>query len=63
MRFLDTNISVDNFVSSLRRLDTELPKLFQEWDSFDPELQEEYLDQISWLLNKAVEVAELFHKK
>lgn len=58
MKFLDTNITVDNFVSSLRNLDSELPKLLQEWDSIDPELQTEYLDQISWLLNKAAEYIE-----
>jgi hypothetical protein len=59
MKFLDTNITVDNFVSSLRNLDSELPKLLTEWDSLDPELQAEYLDQMSWLLDKAAEYIEL----
>jgi hypothetical protein len=58
MRFLDTNITVDNFVSSLRNLKDNLPKLLMEWETIEPELQEEYLDQISWLLNKAAEFIE-----
>jgi hypothetical protein len=59
MKFLDTNITVENFVSTLRNLSEEgIHKLLLEWDSIDQELQEEYLDQFSWLLNKAAEFIE-----
>lgn len=55
MKFLNTNITIDDFVAALDNLDKELPKLLNEWVSLDPILQEEYSDQMSWLLNKAAE--------
>jgi hypothetical protein len=58
MKFLDTNITFDSFVSSLRKLDKGLPELINDWDNIDPYLREEYLDQISWLLSKAAEYIE-----
>jgi len=55
MKFLNTNITIDDFVAALDNLDEELPKLLNEWTSLDPILQEEYSGQMSWLLNKAAE--------
>jgi hypothetical protein len=55
MKFLNTNLTVEDFVASLAKLEKELPKLLNEWSSLDPVLQDEYSDQMSWALNKAAE--------
>ena len=53
MKFLDTNLTTEQFVDALEKFEAELPKLFQEWDTIPSELQNEYLDQMSWVLNQA----------
>jgi hypothetical protein len=60
--FLDTNLSVDNFISSLRDLPEKLSQLIIDWDTLDDELREEYLDQLKWMLSKAAEFIEQHSK-
>jgi hypothetical protein len=55
MKFLDTNITVDGFVASLKQFKDGLPKLIDEWPDIDPELKNEYIDQMQWMLDKAAE--------
>ena len=58
MKFLDTNITVENFISSLKKTKEELPKVISDWKNLDEELQIEYLDQLGWMLTKTVEYME-----
>jgi hypothetical protein len=58
MKFLDTNITVENFVSGLRKTKDNIPAVIDTWQDIDPELQEEYLDQLTWLLEKSAEFIE-----
>ena len=53
MKFLDTNITTEQFVEGLEKFEAELPKLLAEWDTIDPDLQEEYIAQMSWALKQA----------
>ena len=55
MKFLDTNITVDSFTNSLTKMAEKLPELLNDWPGIEEDLREEYLDQMSWLLNKAAE--------
>lgn len=54
-KFLDTNLSVDNFTSSLRNLPEKLSQLIDDWDMLDDQLKLEYLDQLTWIMNKAAD--------
>lgn len=58
MKFLDTNISVERFISSLRNTEQNLPSLLNEWEILDDELKQEYSEQLCWLLSKAAEYME-----
>ena len=53
MKFLDTNITTEQFAEGLEKFEAELPKLLDEWATIDSDLQEEYLDQMSWALKQA----------
>jgi len=58
MKFLDTNLTVEDFISSLRKAKDNLPGLLNEWDSIDYDLQAEYIDQLQWAFEKAAEFIE-----
>lgn len=59
MKFLDTNITIDNFVSSLKKTEENLPELIYNWSTLDEELQESYMEDLCWMLRKAAEYIEL----
>lgn len=44
-------LSLDKIVAGLERTASEMPSLLAEWDDFDPELREEYTDQLLWILS------------
>lgn len=53
------NISIDQFIGSLAKIARELPLLIEDWNTIEPELQEEYIDQIRWMLNKSGELLKM----
>ena len=63
MKFLDTNITVEGFVASLKQFKEGLPSLINDWPDIDPYLREEYLDEMRWMLDKAAEYIEAGNKK
>lgn len=61
MKFLDTNITVQQFVDGLRKSSDNLNGLFYDWTTLDEKLQIEYLIQmyqLQWLLTKSAEYIE-----
>jgi len=50
------NLTIDQFLSSVERSVRELPTVVREWHSIDDDLQQEYADQLSWLLGSYAEV-------
>lgn len=63
MKFLDTNLPVENFVSGLRNTKDNLPDMVNKWSELDEELKREYLEQLTWLLEKSAEFIEKESKK
>lgn len=45
------NITIDQYVKGFEDSVIKLPEVFREWDRIDPELQEEYADQLNWMIN------------
>lgn len=55
MKFLDTNLTMDQVISGLLKTKDNLPQVLNEWSSLDEQLRVEYLDQLIWLLDKSAE--------
>lgn len=63
MKFLDTNITIDSFIKSLKKTEEGLPKLISEWNSLDKDLQQSYMEDLCWMLGKAAEYMESVKSK
>jgi hypothetical protein len=50
------NFTIDQFMAGLENLVRELPQVLQEWASLDEELQEQYVDELRWMLSRFDEV-------
>ena len=46
------NLTVDQFMSGLDRTLRELPGVLEEWPQLDQELQDEYAEQLGWMLSR-----------
>jgi hypothetical protein len=51
------NLTLDDYILSLEDSARELPAVLAEWDEIDPELQDGYIDQLSWLIRVQRQVA------
>lgn len=61
MKFLDTNLTGKEFILALKRSQENLPGVMLEWANLDEDLQQEYLQQLCWMLGKAAEHMETFY--
>ena len=44
------NLTLDQYIDGLERSARDLPSVLVEWDDLSAELQEEYADQLLWML-------------
>jgi len=52
------NLTIDEFTEGLERTARELPGVLSEWEDLDEELQDEYTEQLFWLLATRDQVVE-----
>lgn len=50
------NFTLDQYLSGLEHSAANLPSLVERWDSIDADLQEEYTEQLDWMLDVVPEV-------
>ena len=48
------NITLDQYLDGFEKSMAVLPKLLNEWYTIDQELQQEYSEQLAWLIRKDV---------
>jgi len=51
------NLTLDQYLNGLERSVRELPAVLLEWDDIEPDLQDEYVDQLTWMLHVRPDVA------
>jgi hypothetical protein len=44
-------ITIDQFICGFEKSARNLPDVLSEWNTIDPELQTNYIEQFQWLLN------------
>lgn len=57
-KFDDTNLTTAQFVEGLRRFSRDAGQLIFDWPTFDSDLQEEYLENLKWMIDKAADYIE-----
>ena len=57
-KFDDTNLTTAQFVEGLRRFSRDSGQLIFDWPTFDSDLQEEYLENLKWMIDKAADYIE-----
>ena len=50
------NITIDAFINGLNQSSRELKNVLANWHSIDQDLQEEYIEQLRWMLDELPEV-------
>jgi hypothetical protein len=50
------NLTLDQYIEGLERSAKELPAVLIEWDTIDEELQENYSEQLTWMLRAIPDV-------
>lgn len=53
------NVTLDQYMYGLEEAAQELPKLLAEWATIDEELQEEYTEQLRWMLDARTEALQM----